>query len=102
MTKHTPGPWAFKPHEMGTFVRCEKGYIISGPVNERPGHEANARLIAAAPELLEALKVAEQFMAIASDWNIDEAEINGEMRSTYDWLDLVRAAIATATGEQND
>ena len=56
MSEHTPGPWTFKPHEMGTFVRCEKGYIISGPVNERPGHEANARLIAAAPDLLEALK----------------------------------------------
>ena len=56
------------------------------------------KLIAAAPDLLEALKVAEQFMNIASDWNLDEAEINGEMRSTYDWIDLVRSAISKSTG----
>jgi len=57
------------------------------------------RIRAAAPELLDALKIAEQFMSIASDWNFDEAEINGEMRSTYEWLDSIRAAIAKATGE---
>ena len=63
----------------------------------------NARLTILAKqreELLEALKVAEQFMGIASDWNIDEAEINGQMRSTYDWLDVVRAAIAKAEGQK--
>jgi hypothetical protein len=58
-----------------------------------------ARLIAAAPSMLSALKIAEAFMEIASDWNIDEAEINGEMRSTYDWLEVVSAAISLATGE---
>ena len=40
-----------------------------------------------------ALEIARQFMVIASDWNIDEAEINGEMRSTYDWIEVVDAAL---------
>lgn len=39
-------------------------------------------------------------MSIASDWNFHEAEINGDMRSTYDWLEVVDTAIAKATGEQ--
>jgi hypothetical protein len=71
MSKHTPGPWAVLPEE------CDKAYIrIRGTtlgdrykianvitpmyegVHEREAMEtrANARLIAAAPELLEALK----------------------------------------------
>ena len=58
------------------------------------------QLIEAAPDLLAALQVARQFMSIASDWNIDEAEINGEMRSTYDWLADVDAGIAKAIGAQ--
>lgn len=110
--KHIPGPWEFAPkltaseNHKGFFIRAEKanrtGKFAIAEV--QPGDEdgclgeANARLIAAAPELLEALKIAEQFMQIASDWNIDEAEINGEMKSTYDWLDVVNAAIAKAGG----
>ena len=43
--------------------------------------------------LAAALRIAEQFMDIASDWNIDEAEINGEMRSTYDLLKVIREAL---------
>ena len=61
--------------------------------------DAQAALDAAGgPELLAALRIAREFMSIASDWNLDEAEINGEMRSTYDWLADVDAAIAKATG----
>jgi len=55
MTKHTPGPWELRSHDVGMFVYCGKGYIICGPINERPNGD-NGSLIAAAPELLEALK----------------------------------------------
>ena len=63
MTKHIPGPWEADsdgliyrepwtdeadPHICAVNHRCEK-------------HEANARLIAAAPELLEAAKVVASF-----------------------------------------
>lgn len=114
--KHTPGPWT------NQVVRTSVGVCFKiGPFPWRRGKlnhaciyadyptpsnpeylecAANARLIAAAPEMLEALRVAKEFMEIASDWNIDEAEIGGEMRSTYDWLDVIRSAIAKATGEQ--
>jgi len=64
MGKHTPGPW-----EIGGVKTSKKeivGLCIFGPKEEAivlvgkkglmDGGEANARLIAAAPELLEALK----------------------------------------------
>lgn len=54
------------------------------------------RLSAINAELVEALDVAKQFMSIASDWNFDEAEINGEMKSTYDWIDLIESALEKA------
>ena len=33
--------------------------------------------------LYEAIRIAEQLATIATDWNLDEVEIDGEMRSTY-------------------
>lgn len=105
---HTPGPWTATHSYGGNFsLDAEDGTLIVGgcgccgsPFMEGKNHEADASLIAAAPDLLAALRIAAAFMGIASDWNIDEAEINGEMKSTYDWLDIVKAAIAKATGEQ--
>jgi len=63
-TKHTPGPWKYYNHEPHQVTGTLKGVGIAGP-----GHEigvaygwskdeaiANAKLIAAAPEMLEALE----------------------------------------------
>lgn len=84
-TKHTPGPWAL---DDDGFVYGE-GFIVSDPhsspeidLDER---EANARLIAAAPELLAAL-----------EWALDDpdSEILGE-----EWANAAQAAIAKAKGE---
>lgn len=66
-TKHTPGPWVvqevafpFKAFEIVTAPNGEKGWPnyrgISTTPNREPFDKANARLIAAAPELLAALK----------------------------------------------
>jgi len=74
MSKHTPGPWAYaleygpnitEPPRITTVARCAN-YVIGLPSdypggNYRDGdpsgdEEADARLIAAAPELLEALE----------------------------------------------
>jgi hypothetical protein len=57
MSKHTPGPW----RRMGTNVGDEVGQIATLSFDslvrmKEPERIANARLIAAAPELLEALK----------------------------------------------
>lgn len=54
MSEHTPGPWKSGAHATipGRFaIRHESGGVIVGHTWD----EANARLIAAAPELLEAL-----------------------------------------------
>ena len=68
MSKHTPGPWSFEDQESATFVRNSDGLRIADTHSYSPRlvreHEnapdaavrlANARLIAAAPDLLEAL-----------------------------------------------
>jgi hypothetical protein len=46
--------------------------------------------------LVAALEIAEQFMSIATDWNFDEAEIDGKMQRTSTLLKTVRAALAKA------
>jgi len=91
MTKHTPGPWKY-----GKELSARSGeWLISMDVGERgrgmqiaetrtgSGHEnANARLIAAAPDLLNALTV----LADACE----RMDIP---------VDAARAAIAKARGE---
>lgn len=102
--KHTPGPW--------TLAQYAKGFDLPIPVKEHktiavfsigPNHGdiaymqhglwkddqaiANARLIAAAPELLEALK-----MAVRQNEH--------EMLMTGEELREARSAIAKATGTQ--
>ena len=69
-TKHTPGPWKSEPllsrpnvHTVRTVRPDETGHTmeICAPDSYRYNHEqqqANARLIAAAPEMLEALEMA--------------------------------------------
>ena len=70
MAKHTPGPWKAVQHDRGWWTVLQGAWDISHNEASRPGvvasskysvmsipeNEANARLIAAAPELLEALK----------------------------------------------
>lgn len=100
---HTPGPWSI-PHFAGgdTFGGCECGYVYSesqqgmgaicqvffGGENEpREIAEANARLIAAAPDLLAAL-----------DALVTACEVPGENCEVEQALPAAIAAIATATG----
>lgn len=40
-----------------------------------------------------ALKIAEQLASIASDWNLDEVEIDGEMRGIHDVREVFTEAI---------
>ena len=109
MIKHTPGPWAVGPYgaEYGklTYWRENNGdWVIVGAdgvrlasvdcqdcgskrtirESEDPEGFANARLVAAAPELLEALQRCVTNPAFL-DWDGND-------------LDEARAAIAKATG----
>ena len=92
--KHTPGPWVVRTidQSLATVETQDGEYIICAAAQlrgddwktEHAERKANARLIAAAPELLEAL----QFVMTAS----------GEQLSTA--FEQAQAAIAKATGEQ--
>lgn len=103
---HTPGPWALgqKPHEQGTMIDIDAvGMRQHGAIavavwrmeqEERsPDMEANAHLIAAAPELLEALIAMERekpdYMTRNNLGDPSEETTNR----------MARAAIAKAKGE---
>lgn len=58
--KHTPGPWRVGDAGHAVFGPKDSGMYPNAPVTvvQKIVSPANARLIAAAPELLEALEVA--------------------------------------------
>ena len=60
MTEHTPGPWRVGKHDGLYYVDTVKPRDGEAFLGKRialcKDHEANARLIAGAPELLEALR----------------------------------------------
>jgi hypothetical protein len=96
--KHTPGPWLagfndvpYAEHDgIAWTVDAEIGGIcmVDGPAD---CNEANARLIAAAPELLQSLQTAMQWIKA---WDVgflfDEEWADDEVK--------IKAAIARATG----
>jgi len=96
MNEYTKGPWHCKPNANGVYGA--DGYAITYPIvqaitvlgSDDQSHqwvnrnaEANARLISAAPELLEAL-----------EWAVDNPHDDAY------WISQARAAIAKAKGEQ--
>lgn len=91
-TSHTPGPWTISTSSPvdyalsihGAPLKQSGGFPVVADILERTTdgtHEANARLIAAAPDLLEALR----------------AVVSVADRATREF-DLARSAIAKATG----
>lgn len=94
-TAFTPPPWHYYPRGEGFIIRSKSAQgPIAGVNGNRPivGAEANARLIAAAPDLLAALK-ALQLQALQSTVNDPSNEWGQEA------LAMTRAAISRATGE---
>lgn len=98
--KHTPGPWELNitAVEHGVFVNAKHaGYttIIAKvyPAALMADQSANARLIAAAPELLGALKLAMKLGCNCWNW--------GEYgHQEYCFMPLAEKAISKATGGQ--
>ena len=91
MSERTPGPWAIfratqGPNILVVSVEDAKGRRIAHLWRDGAEREANACLIAAAPELLEAL-----------EWALSYAET---LATDEDGLDKACAAIAKARGEQ--
>lgn len=103
LAKHTPGPWPFQgvvnvayanyyaidfPDGSGFLVNCQIG-------------EANARLIAAAPDLLAELEVREGDLVMLKR-AIEEGDPKAELLvRVSDMLRETRAAIAKAEGRTN-
>lgn len=93
MTNHTPGPWAYEPqayHPDRIFAGCK---LIATAHGDSAETEANAALIAAAPELLAAL---EMFLE-----DFDKPLSSIGIRIRVESVDKARAAIAAAKGEQS-
>lgn len=99
--KHTPGPW--NTGQRGRMLNVGHNGTLIATIDCRSQHpaveaeaHANARLIAAAPELLEALH---------SALNIEGAAILGAQSGAWTGLDVqyhfgkIRAAITKATTE---
>jgi hypothetical protein len=86
--KHTPGPWSL---DQSSQISCVSAFDVNGEFigiayMTLPNHEANARLIAAAPDLLAALKQFEAFYPMGINLDLDDA------------FRAARAAIAKAEG----
>jgi hypothetical protein len=96
MSKHTPGPWKATFEDYRWVIDCQGEFgpkkALAVTAGFYPKHEANARLIAAAPELLEALKMG---YADTMDY-IQRNHLSGAENNR--WLVLARAAIARAEG----
>lgn len=91
--RHTPGPWAIDAGFLEAqghaplfqlFGTCDCGEPIGQITGTQEEAEANARLIAAAPQLLEACQLALS-EAVADDQD--------------EWYANMRKAIAAATGD---
>jgi hypothetical protein len=101
LTEHSPGPWNSSCYGDGSFiVRGHYGRIVCTrdrvPFPRREESEANARLIAAAPELLEALQKAREYVAKVNGSIV--GAIGHDNTIVKPDLDLIDAAIAKAEG----
>jgi hypothetical protein len=109
-TKHTPGPWRLcdldefpwecyntgVPGESTITILDGNGYgVLSVPLSTTDRNMANARLIAAAPDLLE---VCEQLVGMVTRENCAPTEEDGE---EYELWKQLLAAVAKATGQDD-
>lgn len=110
--QHTPGPWESVKEDGDEWwfggtggrqicIRAVGGkswesFAVLGAEEAETEADANARLIAAAPELLEALRSA---VHLYTQYGlVSGAPVDGI--SGGQWVNEARAAIAKATGEQ--
>jgi hypothetical protein len=94
--QHTPGPWTHEGHGDITGIENDPDIGFVGKVDIASvylraaayRHEANSRLIAAAPDLLSVLK---ELQASAAYWSEYDVPLG--------IVDRINAAIAKATGK---
>jgi len=103
---HTPGPWKLRQESLGGFIETKTGNPLFAvkplSMEGRKDDHANARLIAAAPELLEALKAIEGRITKAANALYVSGK-RSDLHAAFDgWkvdAQQARAAIARATGQ---
>ena len=89
MAEHTPGPWRVSSRLQVRQVKSEKRLVADIITGYIPEAEANARFIAAAPDMEKALEMYIQ----AEDSELPSVE-------EFAWAgDAARAALAKARGE---
>jgi hypothetical protein len=95
MSEHTPGPWILR-EDSCVVVDSVVGYPIAGTRTKRPDEEnaANAILISAAPDLLEALE--EITNDYSERFDLDSPSTNPGIKTC---IAQARAAIAKAKGQ---
>ena len=98
MTKHTPGPWIVWPDnnnrlQVGQSTNYTVAQMMQTPIH---GQEANARLIAAAPDLLEALQKIKQRLDTCHLHVLSGHEVFDSF-----YMEVIDSNIAKATGEKN-
>ena len=111
--QHTPGPWGIKPmideDEVGVFTGPKAPYdwgdagsryvcIVTKSRGGMPETLANARLIAAAPDLLAALQGARAALRRA----LPHCPPDDAGLFVGEWLDEIKAAIAKACPNSED
>lgn len=75
--KHTPGPWVPLPSGSKKWVTSEADLGADPDAVWRANRDADAALVSAAPEMLDALKAITSFVRIGepiSQWMIAKAE----------------------------
>jgi len=90
--KHTPGPWNYDRSGYSLYVNSGRELVTALSMDGKrlETSEANARLIAAAPDMLDALQRAREVLL----WNLgDDSRIDAA-------FDAVTAAINKATYTQ--
>lgn len=113
MSKHTPGPWTMSGGRSRItdtkttfhFVGPDKIWIAAVPYSDKTTEEhlaslADARLIAAAPDLYEALKEAEQFISNGIELGYITMPPTDSRDRALKVPGIIQAALAKAEGKE--
>ena len=117
MPNHTPAPWLYRPKEhddWGMIRGGPEGFPLAKALGARMAdedelnehrrngtdpYEADALLIAAAPDLLEALQAAIGALEFNHDYEVDNGD-DDSAQFSLEALNQAKAAINKATGQQ--
>jgi len=102
MSKHTPGPWRIGRKVPHLVIAGTEGCLICDcaldEITPMEEFRANAKLIAAAPELLAALEYAVRYeVQVVNQEN--EHRVAGTHFPLPEWVAQAMAAISAAKGE---